>query len=55
MDSARRIGDRIAMLYDGKIIWQGPTSGIDTSGNPYVHQFINGLEDGPIELVARKA
>lgn len=55
MDSARRIGDRIAMLYDGKIIWQGPTSEIDTSGNPYVHQFINGLEDGPIELVARKA
>jgi len=55
MDSARRIGDRIAMLYDGKIIWQGPTSEIDTSGNPYVHQFINGLEDGPIELVTSRA
>ena len=55
MDSARRIGDRIAMLYGGKIIWQGPTAGIDTSGNPYLHQFINGLEEGPIERVARKA
>jgi len=55
MDSARRIGDRIAMLYQGKIIWQGPTAEIDTSGNPYVHQFINGLEEGPIELVARQA
>ena len=55
MDSARRIGDRIAMLYRGKIIWQGPTAEIDTSGNPYLHQFINGLEEGPIERVARKA
>ncbi|MEP3115729.1 ATP-binding cassette domain-containing protein [Nisaea sp.] len=55
MDSARRIGDRIAMLYDGKIIWQGPTAEIDNSGNPYVHQFINGLEDGPIELVTSRA
>ncbi|MEQ8335225.1 ATP-binding cassette domain-containing protein [Nisaea sp.] len=55
MDSARRIGNRIAMLYDGKIIWQGPTTEIDRSGNPYVHQFINGLEEGPIELLARQA
>ncbi len=55
MDSARRIGDRIAMLYDGKIIWQGPTAEIDTSGNPYMHQFINGLEEGPIELVTSRA
>lgn len=55
MDSARRVGNRIAMLYDGKIIWQGPTAEIDNSGNPYVHQFINGLEEGPIELVARQA
>ncbi|WP_420405711.1 ABC transporter ATP-binding protein [Nisaea sp.] len=55
MDSARRVGDRIAMLYDGRIIWQGPTSDVDNSGNPYVHQFINGLEEGPIELVTRRA
>lgn len=55
MDSARRIGDRIAMLYEGRIIWQGPTSEVDNSGNPYVHQFINGLEEGPIELVTRRA
>lgn len=55
MDSARRIGDRIAMLYDGKIIWLGPTAEVDNSGNPYVHQFINGLEEGPIELVTRRA
>ena len=42
MVSARKISDRIAMLYGGKIIWQGPTGEIDHSGNPYVDQFIHG-------------
>ena len=31
MASARKISDRIAMLYDGKIIWAGPTAEIDRS------------------------
>jgi len=53
MDSARRISDRIAMLYQGKILWEGPTSKIDRSGNPYVEQFISGSTEGPIELQAR--
>ncbi len=42
MVSARKIADRIAMLYRGKIIWEGPTAQIDSSGNPYVDQFIHG-------------
>jgi phospholipid/cholesterol/gamma-HCH transport system ATP-binding protein len=50
MDSARRISDRVAMLYQGKIIWQGPTSEIDNSGNPYVEQFIMGSVEGPIKM-----
>ena len=52
MASARKIADRIAMLYDGKIIWVGPTAEIDHSGNPYVDQFIHGREDGPITMQA---
>ena len=48
--SARKISDRIAMLYKGKIIWQGPTKDIDNSGNPYVDQFIHGRADGPIKM-----
>ncbi|MDX1575106.1 MAG: ATP-binding cassette domain-containing protein [Kiloniellales bacterium] len=48
MASARKIADRIAMLYDGKIIWAGPTTEIDNSNNPYVDQFIHGRADGPI-------
>ncbi|HWD27323.1 MAG TPA: ATP-binding cassette domain-containing protein [Rhizomicrobium sp.] len=50
MVSARKISDRIAMLYKGKIIWNGPTSEIDRSGNPYVDQFIHGRAEGPIKM-----
>jgi phospholipid/cholesterol/gamma-HCH transport system ATP-binding protein len=51
--SARKIADRIAMLYKGKIVWEGPTSEIDNSGNPYVDQFIHGRAEGPIQMEVR--
>ncbi len=54
MVSSRKISDRIAMLYQGKIIWQGPTSEIDNSGNPFVEQFIHGRAEGPIKMEVRK-
>ncbi|MGD0189578.1 MAG: ATP-binding cassette domain-containing protein [Rhizomicrobium sp.] len=53
MASARKISSRIAMLYRGKIIWNGPTSDIDSSGNPYVDQFIHGRAEGPIKMEVR--
>jgi phospholipid/cholesterol/gamma-HCH transport system ATP-binding protein len=53
MASARKISDHIAMLYGGKIIWQGPTADIDHSGNPYVEQFIHGRADGPIKMAVK--
>ncbi len=53
MVSARKISDRIAMLYQGKIIWAGPTAEIDTSGNEFVDQFIHGRAEGPIEMAVR--
>jgi phospholipid/cholesterol/gamma-HCH transport system ATP-binding protein len=55
MASARKIADRIAMLYRGRIIWQGPTSEIDRSDNPYVDQFVNGRAEGPITMEVRAA
>jgi len=54
MVSAHKISDRIAMLYRGKIIWQGPTAEIDRTGNPYVDQFIHGRAEGPIKMEVRK-
>jgi phospholipid/cholesterol/gamma-HCH transport system ATP-binding protein len=53
MVSARKISDRIAMLYGGKIIWAGPTGEIDHSGNPYVEQFIHGRAEGPIKMAVK--
>jgi phospholipid/cholesterol/gamma-HCH transport system ATP-binding protein len=53
MASARKISDRIAMIYKGKIIWNGPTAMIDRSGNPYVDQFIHGRAEGPIQMEVR--
>ena len=51
--SARKISSRIAMLYRGTIIWHGPTSQMDASGNPYVDQFIHGRAVGPIQMELR--
>ncbi|MCP4394071.1 MAG: ATP-binding cassette domain-containing protein [Alphaproteobacteria bacterium] len=50
MASARKIADRIAMLYKGKIIWVGKVDEIDKSGNEFVEQFITGNAEGPISM-----
>ncbi len=50
MSSARKIADRIAMIYQGKIIWHGRADQIDECGNDYVDQFIHGRPDGPIQM-----
>ncbi len=54
MASARKIADDIAMIYKGKIIWKGPRSQIDDSGNEFVDQFIHGRAEGPIKMDVRK-
>ncbi len=48
MASARKIADKIAMIYKGKIIWQGSVAEMDKTDNPYIRQFINGSAEGPI-------
>jgi phospholipid/cholesterol/gamma-HCH transport system ATP-binding protein len=54
MASARKIGHRIGMLHEGKLVWQGPVADIDRSGNAYVDQFIHGRAEGPIQMQVRK-
>jgi phospholipid/cholesterol/gamma-HCH transport system ATP-binding protein len=55
MVSARKIGDHIAMLHNGRIVWHGPAAEIDRSGNPYVDQFVHGRAEGPIRMEVRAA
>ena len=51
MSSVRAIADKVTMLHDGKLRWTGPVSEIETSGDPYLTQFISGSAEGPIEAV----
>ncbi|MGE0251725.1 MAG: ABC transporter ATP-binding protein [Dongiaceae bacterium] len=55
MASVRRIADRVAMLYEGKIIWHGPVQDIDRSNNAHVDQFIHGRAEGPIQMAVKVA
>ena len=54
MASARRIGDLIAMLHRGRIIWSGPPASLMDSGNPVVDQFTHGRREGPIQMELRR-
>ncbi|WP_424986122.1 ABC transporter ATP-binding protein [Microbulbifer sp. S227A] len=51
MSSVRAIADNVAMLHDGVIQWTGPVNQMDSSGDPYLEQFIHGRAEGPIEAV----
>lgn len=53
MASARKIADRVAMLYQGRLIWVGPAGEVLDSGNAYVDQFVHGRADGPITMSLR--
>lgn len=46
--SAKYVADRIGMIYQGKLIFQGTPRELDKTKNPYVLQFINGRYEGPI-------
>jgi len=54
MASAQRIGDRAAMIFKGRIVWQGAATELMSSGNPMVDQFTHGRRDGPIQMELRR-
>ena len=54
MASATRIGDRAAMLFRGKLVWQGAASELLESGNAMVDQFTHGRREGPIQMELRR-
>ncbi len=49
MASVRKIADEVAMLHEGRIIWRGPVSALDNSGNAHIDQFVHGRAEGPIQ------
>ncbi len=51
MTSAYKVGERIAMLYKGKIIYTGLMNEVQQTRDEYVRQFIEGRAEGPIDMV----
>jgi phospholipid/cholesterol/gamma-HCH transport system ATP-binding protein len=51
MASARTIGDEIAMLHAGAIIWRGPASHVGEADDARVRQFVAGAADGPLTQI----
>ncbi|MCP4632569.1 MAG: ABC transporter ATP-binding protein [candidate division Zixibacteria bacterium] len=51
MVSAYKISTRIAMIYEGEIIFSGTPEEVKSTDNPIVQQFIQGKAEGPIKAV----
>ena len=50
MNSVKRIAKEVVLIHNGKIQWSGTKEEMDTTDNPYMSQFINGLSSGPFEV-----
>jgi phospholipid/cholesterol/gamma-HCH transport system ATP-binding protein len=48
--SAYKVGDRIAMLHQGKIVFEGTPQETRETREPMVRQFIEGSSQGPIQV-----
>jgi phospholipid/cholesterol/gamma-HCH transport system ATP-binding protein len=48
--SAYKVGDRIAMLHQGKIVFEGTPEETRETHDPMVRQFIEGSSRGPIQV-----
>ena len=44
------VADRIAMIYQGEILLDGTPKEFRASDNPIVHQYVNGLPEGPMQV-----
>ncbi len=53
MSSLKVISNRVAMIHEGKIIWDGLTKDVEASDNAYVDQFVHSRAEGPIEMAVR--
>ena len=49
-ESARKIGDRVALLYGGKILYDAPPDEFLKSSDPAVRQFVEGKAKGPLTV-----
>jgi phospholipid/cholesterol/gamma-HCH transport system ATP-binding protein len=50
----RRTGERLILLYQGKVHWQGTMADLDTSNNAHLQQFLSGSVTGPMEVLGQQ-
>ncbi|HSD71878.1 MAG TPA: ABC transporter ATP-binding protein [Thermoanaerobaculia bacterium] len=50
MESARKIGDRVALIHGGRLLYQASPEEFLRSDNPAVRQFVEGRAEGPLTL-----
>jgi phospholipid/cholesterol/gamma-HCH transport system ATP-binding protein len=50
MDVTRRLADHVIVLWDGRVIEEGPTEQVFGSGLSEVRQFVTGATEGPLTL-----
>jgi phospholipid/cholesterol/gamma-HCH transport system ATP-binding protein len=55
MPSARKIGDRLALLFGGKILFEAPPEEFLRSTDPAVRQFVEGRAEGPLTVESESA
>ena len=49
MNSAYHVGDELAMLHEGRVVFTGTPDEARSTSDPMVHQFIEGSSEGPIK------
>jgi phospholipid/cholesterol/gamma-HCH transport system ATP-binding protein len=52
LSSARTIGDEIALLHGGRIVWRGAPADLDSTTDERVRQFVDGRAEGPLTEAA---
>ncbi len=55
MASARKIGDRLALLFGGRILFEAPPEEFLHSSDPAVRQFVEGRAEGPLTVESERA
>lgn len=50
MSTITRTADRVIMLYDGKIVFEGTPQELLRQDNPYTKQFVTASLDGPMQM-----
>jgi len=48
LDRLLTVTDRVGMMYRGRLIFDGTTQEAQASDDPYVHQFVHGVAEGPL-------